>query len=135
MEKAVVIACSLLVSTAVVVHATEPEISATAREIWTDQCRKCHGAEGDGNTVMGRKVGAYNFQDPTIQAKFTDAQAFKSIKEGKWDAEGKRRMRPAEDLSDKDIQKLIQLVRSFKKTNRVDVASGSAPAPQQKQQP
>jgi cytochrome c553 len=110
---------SLLFSAIIVpgaLFAAEPVISNATREIWTDQCRKCHGAEGDAQTTMGKKVGAYNFQDPATQAKFTDEQAFKSIKEGKRDSEGKRKMRAAEDLKDEQIRELIRLVRSFRKT-------------------
>jgi len=44
-----------------------------------------------------------------------DDKAFKSVKEGVKDNEGKIRMKPAEGLSDDDIKALIAHVRTLKK--------------------
>jgi cytochrome c551/c552 len=50
-----------------------------------------------------------------VQAELTDDAAFKAIKEGVKDKEGKIVMKAAEGLSDADIKALVQHLRSFKK--------------------
>lgn len=89
--------------------------AAEAKEIYEKQCVKCHGAEGKGDTKMGKKIGAADYTDPKFQEKVTDQQMFKSIKEGVKDKEGKIRMKPAENVTDEEIKALVKLVRSFKK--------------------
>lgn len=89
--------------------------AADANENWGKTCIKCHGAEGKGDTKIGQKMGIKDFSDTKVQAAFTDDQAFKSLKEGLKDSEGKTRMKPAEGLSDDEIKALVQHVRSFKK--------------------
>ncbi len=78
-------------------------------------CVKCHGADGKGQTKMGLKVGVKDMTDAAVQSSFTDDQAFKTIKEGKKDKEGKIQMKPIEGASDDEIKELIQYVRKFKK--------------------
>jgi cytochrome c553 len=88
---------------------------ATVQENWDQNCAKCHGKEGKGDTKMGEKLGVKNYTDAAVQAKFTDDQAFKAIKDGVM-AEGKKAM-PAfgEKLSDGDIKALVQHIRELKK--------------------
>jgi cytochrome c551/c552 len=50
-----------------------------------------------------------------VQAQFTDADAFKAVKEGLKDKDGKMRMKAIEGLSDDDITALVQYVRGLKK--------------------
>jgi len=78
-------------------------------------CAKCHGADGTGDTRMGKKLGARDYTDAKVQADLKDDAAFKSIKEGLKDADGKNLMKPAEDLSDDDIKALVSYMRTFKK--------------------
>src|SRR5436305_14566046 len=59
------------------------------KEIYEKSCVKCHGADGKGDTKMGKKVNVKDLTDAKVQADFTDAKAFKDIKEGKKDKEGK----------------------------------------------
>jgi len=75
-----------------------------AKAQYDQTCAKCHGADGAGDTRMGKKLGAKDYTD-----------AFKSIKEGLKDADGKNLMKPAEDLSDDDIKALVTYMRTFKK--------------------
>jgi len=88
--------------------------AADAKENWEKNCAKCHGADGKGQTKMGQKLGIKDYTDPKVQAELKDDQAFKSIKEGLKDKEGKTLMKAAEGLSDDDIKALVQYVRSFK---------------------
>ncbi len=50
-----------------------------------------------------------------VQAEMKDAAAFKAIKEGVKDKDGKALMKPAENLSDDDIKALVAFMRTFKK--------------------
>jgi cytochrome c553 len=88
--------------------------AADVKETWDKTCAKCHGADGKGQTKMGAKVGVKDFTDPKVQEAFTDDHAFKSLKEGIKDADGKIRMKPVENLTDDDIKALVKQVRSFK---------------------
>ena len=89
--------------------------AADAKSNWEDHCAKCHGAEGKGDTKMGKKLGIKDFADPAVQAQFTDADAFKAVKEGVKDKDGKMRMKAIEGLSDDDITALVQYLRGLKK--------------------
>jgi cytochrome c553 len=89
--------------------------AADARESWDKTCAKCHGPEGKGNTKIGEKLGIKDLSDAKEQASFTDDQAFKALKEGLKDSEGKTRMKPAESLTDDELKALVQHVRTLKK--------------------
>jgi len=89
--------------------------AADAKENWDKQCAKCHGKEGKGDTKMGQKLDIRDLTDAKVQGELKDDAAFKAIKEGVKDKDGKTRMKPAEGLSDDDIKALVKHVRSFKK--------------------
>jgi len=89
--------------------------AADVKENWDKQCAKCHGPDGKGDTKMGQKLGIKDLTDAKVQAELKDEKAFKSVKEGVKDNEGKIRMKPAEGLSDDDIKALIAHVRTLKK--------------------
>lgn len=89
--------------------------AATAQANWDDQCAKCHGADGKGQTKMGKKLSIRDFTEAKVQADFTDEQALKAIKEGLTDKNGKTTMKAIEGLSEEDMKALIPLVRSLKK--------------------
>lgn len=87
--------------------------AADVAPIWEKNCVKCHGADGKGDTKMGKKMEVKDFTDAKYQASFTDDQAFKAIKEG-IKQDDKTKMKPAEGLSDEEIKDLVAKVRSFK---------------------
>lgn len=89
--------------------------AADAKATYEKDCTKCHGADGKGETKMGKKMGAKDYTDAKVQAEMKDDAAFKAIKEGLKDKEGKVLMKPAEDLSDADIKALVAYMRTFKK--------------------
>ena len=109
MKKILALTVAALAATALAARA------ADVKEIYEKQCVKCHGADGTGDTKMGKKIGAANFTDPKVQEKFTDDQMFKAIKEGVKDQEDKIKMKPAENVTDDEIKSLVKLVRAFKK--------------------
>ena len=89
--------------------------AADAKENYDKSCAKCHGADGKGQTKMGQKLGIKDYTDAKTQNEMKDDEAFKAIKEGLKDKEGKTLMKPAEGLSDNDIKALVAHVRTFKK--------------------
>jgi mono/diheme cytochrome c family protein len=89
--------------------------AADVKELFEKNCTKCHGADGKADTKMGKKTGTKDLTDPKVQAEFTDAQAFKTIKEGRKDKEDKVQMKPLEGVTDDEIKALVAYSRSFKK--------------------
>ncbi len=87
---------------------------ADVKATYEEQCQKCHGADGKGDTKMGKKMGAKDYSDAKVQAEMKDDKAFKAIKEGMKEGD-KVIMKPAEGLSDADIKALVAHMRSFKK--------------------
>jgi cytochrome c553 len=106
-----ILALAMVMGVAAAVSAS----AADGKETWDKTCAKCHGADGKGQTKMGQKMGVKDFTDAKVQADLTDDAAFKAIKEGLKDKEGKTLMKAFDDLSDADIKALVQTVRSFKK--------------------
>jgi cytochrome c553 len=88
--------------------------AADAKATYEKDCAKCHGADGKGETRMGKKKGAKDYTDAKVQAALTDAAAFKAIKEG-YKKDGEQVMKPAEGLSDDEIKGLVAYMRTFKK--------------------
>jgi cytochrome c553 len=109
MKKLIAAAVALTFGAALVASA------ADAKENWEKMCAKCHGADGKGQTKMGQKLGIKDLTDAKLQAELKDDAAFKAIKEGLKDKEGKTQMKAAEGLSDDDIKALVKHVRQFKK--------------------
>lgn len=92
-------------------------ISATAgdaKALYEKSCSKCHGLDGKGNTKMGRKLGAKDYTDPSVQAALKDEAAIKATREGLKDKDGKDLMKPAEGISDDEIKALVAYMRAFK---------------------
>ena len=89
--------------------------AADVKELYEKSCVKCHGADGKGDTKMGKKVGVKDLTDAKVQAEFTDEQAFKTIKDGKKDKEDKVLMKPIEGATDDEIKSLVAHTRSLKK--------------------
>jgi cytochrome c6 len=109
MKKTILLASVIGFTAALAVSAAEP------KETWGASCTRCHGADGTGQTNMGRKLGAKDYSDAAVQAALTDEAAFKAIKEGFKDKDGKTVMRPAQNLSDDEIKGLVAYLRTFKK--------------------
>jgi cytochrome c6 len=89
--------------------------AADAKENWDKLCAKCHGPDGKGQTKMGQKLGVKDLSDAKVQEALTDDAAFKAIKEGVKDKEGKQLMKGTEGLSDDEMKALVGQVRGLKK--------------------
>jgi mono/diheme cytochrome c family protein len=89
--------------------------AADAKALWTANCAQCHGPNGNGDTKMGKTLGAADLTDAKKQASFTDAQATTAIRDGVKQG-GKTTMKAfAGKLSDDDIKALVAYVRTLKK--------------------
>ncbi len=73
------------------------------------KCVMCHGADGSGDTAMGKKVNAADLRDAKIQSKKDDELAATVNK-------GKNKM-PAfeEKLEPEQIKAVIAFIRTLKK--------------------
>jgi len=88
--------------------------AADVTDNWNANCAACHGKDGTGHTLMGRKNDIKDLTDAKVQASFDDAQAAKAIKEGVTE-NGKEKMKAFGDkFSDDEIKALVAKVRSFK---------------------
>jgi mono/diheme cytochrome c family protein len=89
--------------------------AADAGATWSANCASCHGKDGSGSTMMGKKLGVKDYRDPKVQAAFSDAEMTRAIKEGVKTG-GKETMKPfGSKLSEADIKALVAYIRSFKK--------------------
>ena len=82
---------------------------------WAEHCAKCHGDTGKGDTKMGRKLAITDLSDAKVQARFTDEEALKAMKDGLKDKDGKVTMKPIENLTEPDMMALTAHVRGLKK--------------------
>jgi cytochrome c6 len=83
---------------------------AAGAAVYKEQCVGCHGADGSGNTPMGKSLKAGDLRKPEIQAK-KDAELAASIEKGK----GK--MPPAKGkLSAAQIGQVVDYIRTLAKT-------------------
>jgi cytochrome c553 len=108
MNKAILM--TLAACTAMVVSAS----AADVKENWDKSCKKCHGADGKGDTPMGKKLEIKDFTDAKYQASLKDDAMLKAIKEGVKDGD-KTRMKAVEGLSDEEMKALVAYVRTLKK--------------------
>jgi len=82
-------------------------LSADGAANWNANCASCHGKDGSGSTMMGKKLGV---KDYTKDQGFSDAEAANIIKNGKGKMKGFK-----DKLSDADVKALVAYLRSLKK--------------------
>ena len=89
--------------------------AADAKAVYEKECSKCHGADGKGDTKMGKKLGAKDYSTAKVQEEMKDDKAFKAIKEGLKSEDGKTLMKPTEGVTDDEIKAIVKYMRTFKK--------------------
>lgn len=78
------------------------------KELFVDQCARCHGRNGRGKTALGEIIAAPDFTDPNWWKGVSDARIRRSIANGKGEMPdfGKK-------LKRADIAALAAYVRAF----------------------
>ena len=88
--------------------------AAPAAENWENNCTKCHGADGKGQTKVGKKLSLKDYTDAKVQADLKDDEMTKAIAEGIKDG-GKEKMKAFKDeISADEIKDLVAFIRKFK---------------------
>jgi len=77
--------------------------------VFKTKCQVCHGPDGSGDTVMGKRLGAKDLKSAEVQ-KQTDAQIINIIEKGKDKMKGFEGKIP-----DSDIKALVAYVRELGK--------------------
>ena len=104
-----VVSCGLLLFFACDPVTAQDNGKAAGGAIFKTKCVLCHGADGAGNTPLGKQLQAANLHSKDVQ-KRSDAELHKIVHDGQ------ANMPPfAEQLSDDEIDHVIQYVREFGK--------------------
>jgi cytochrome c6 len=80
-----------------------------AASVYKAKCATCHGADGKGDTPVGKKLGARDFASPEVR-KETDAELIAITTKGKNKMPGY-----ASSLKDAQIKDLVAYVRGLAK--------------------
>jgi cytochrome c553 len=105
----------IAILTVIVIASAGVGVAADVSVTWAQNCASCHGKDGSGNTMMGKKLSVKDYHDAKLQAAFSDAEAERAIKEGV-KTNGKETMKPfGSKLSEADIKALVGYIRAFKK--------------------
>jgi cytochrome c len=99
----------------VAVFAATALFAADGKALYTKECAKCHGADGKGETKMGKKMEAKDYSNPKSWEELTDAQAIKAVTAGYKDKSGKVIMKPTEGVTEADAKAIIEYMKSLKK--------------------
>ncbi len=91
---------------------------SSAAENWENNCASCHGADGKGQTKMGKKLKLMDYTDAKVQAGMKDDDMLKAILDGVKDKDtGKDRMKPFKgelENPEADAKALVDYIRKFK---------------------
>jgi mono/diheme cytochrome c family protein len=83
--------------------------AADGAAIYKAKCAACHGADGKGQSPMGKKMNLRDLGSPEVQ-KQTDKELYD------WTAVGKGKMPGYKDkLNDEEIKALVTHIRAFAK--------------------
>ena len=83
--------------------------AADGAAIYKAKCASCHGADGKGQSPMGKKMNLRDLGSPEVQK-----QTYKELYD--WTADGRGKMPAYKDkLSADEIKALVAHMRTFKK--------------------
>ena len=93
----------------VVALAPMAAFAADSTAVYKGKCASCHGADGAGQTAIGKKMNLRDLGSPEVQ-KQTDKELYD------WTADGRGKMPGYKDkLSAADINALVAHMRKFAK--------------------
>lgn len=94
------------------------EVPPDVKKIFGDNCKKCHGWDGKGQTGMGKKLKIVDFTAAGFQKKVDDKTIKKTILDGYEDpADPKRKMKAYKgEVSEAQAAELVKVIRAFAKT-------------------
>jgi len=96
-----------IASTVVVLASFQAQADAAGAAVYKAKCASCHGAEGTGNTPVGKSLKVRNLCSTDVQ-KLSDAELTKVIADGKGKMPGY-----AKKLSADQIKALVATIRSM----------------------
>ena len=89
-------------------------LAASASDNWENHCSRCHGADGKGQTKVGKKLQVRDMTTAEYKTKLAEAKAVTSLKEG-IKKDGKEIKKSfASDLSEAEMKELVAYVRNLK---------------------
>lgn len=103
------ITASCIVLTVAMMFSTSVFAADSGADLFKTKCAMCHGADGKGETAMGKRLGIKDLGSAEVQ-KQSDTELTSDITKGK----GKM---PAYEgkLSGDQIQELVKFIRTLKK--------------------
>lgn len=107
----VIIIAAAFVTLVVVADRAAADSGPDAAKIFKSKCATCHGANGNGDTTMGKKLKARDLRSAEVQ-KQSDQELYD------WVANGKEKTKmPAykAKMSKEDIEALVALMRDLAK--------------------
>ncbi len=88
--------------------------AASASESYASQCARCHGADGKGQTKMGKKLEVRDMTTEEYKKSLDDAKAVAALKNG-ITRDGKQIKKSyASEFSDAELKGLVDYVRTLK---------------------
>jgi mono/diheme cytochrome c family protein len=90
--------------------AAETEIQKSIKEVYAQNCARCHGADGRGQTTLGKTLDVPDIADAKWQSRHNDKKIAGKIAKG-----GGGMPAFAKKLSAGEITSLVAYVRSLKK--------------------
>lgn len=97
---------TLVFGTGLTATSARADDAATAK-VYASQCATCHGADGKGQTKVGKQIGTQDWSDPKTLKAMSDVDVEKIISVGK-------KMMPAyKKLGEPQIKALVAYIRTF----------------------
>jgi cytochrome c6 len=88
--------------------------AAPVAENWDTHCAKCHGADGKGQTKIGKKLKLKDYTDAKVQAQLKDEEMYKATADGVFEGDKEKMKAFKGELSEAEIKELVAHIRKFK---------------------
>ncbi len=88
-----------------------PLAAQDAAALYKGKCATCHGADGKGNSPVGKSLGVHDLGSPEVQ-KLTDAELTAII------TGGRKKMPAYKTLKEADVKGLVAYIRDLGKAKK-----------------